>query len=68
MRKWGNFDLERRSGVDGSELALGMGRAEGRMRETGELAKDLWGEKTYQRCAREALPLLVRQAEAGEKI
>ncbi len=38
------------------------------MRETGELAKDLWGEKTYQRRAREALPLLVRQAEAGEKI
>jgi hypothetical protein len=38
------------------------------MSETGESAKDLWGEKTYQRRAREALPLLVRQAEAGEKI
>lgn len=38
------------------------------MRETGELAKDLWGDKTYQRRARVVLPLLVRQAEAGEKI
>ena len=38
------------------------------MRETRELAKGLRSEKTYQQRAREALPLLVRQAEAGEKI
>ncbi len=38
------------------------------MNETAKIAGDLWGDKLYQRRAREALPLLVRQAEAGEDV
>ncbi|MCF2861486.1 hypothetical protein ABMY44_04855 [Pseudoalteromonas sp. Cnat2-41] len=36
--------------------------------ETGEISESFWGDKLYQQRAREALPLLVRQALVGEKI
>lgn len=38
------------------------------MAETAEVAASIWGEKLYQQRARKALPLLVRQAQAGEQI
>lgn len=38
------------------------------MAKTSEVATDLHGNKLYQRRAREALPILVRQAEAGKPI
>jgi len=36
--------------------------------ETAEISESFWGNKLYQQRAREALPLLVRQALVGEKI
>lgn len=36
--------------------------------ETAEVSESFWGDKLYQQRAREALPLLVRQALVGEKI
>lgn len=36
--------------------------------ETAEVSESFWGGKLYQQRAREALPLLVRQALVGEKI
>lgn len=36
--------------------------------ETAEVSESFWGDKLYQQRAREALPLLVRQALMGEKI
>ena len=36
--------------------------------ETAKVAKGIWGDKLYQQRAREALPLLVRQATVGETI
>lgn len=38
------------------------------MAKTSEVATGFHGEKLYQRRAREALPILVRQAEAGKPI
>jgi hypothetical protein len=38
------------------------------MAETARVAEPISGDKLYQQRAREALPLLVRQAEAGEQI
>lgn len=38
------------------------------MGETAKIAGNLWGDKLYQQRAREALPLLVRQAEAGTTV
>ena len=35
---------------------------------TAEISSGLEGDKLYQQRAREALPLLVRQAKAGKKI
>lgn len=36
--------------------------------ETAQLSDTFWGDKLYQQRAREALPLLVRQAVVGETI
>lgn len=38
------------------------------MGENAKIAGNLWGDKLYQQRAREALPLLVRQAEAGTTV
>ena len=38
------------------------------MAETADLAKEILGEKLYQKRARQALPILVRQAEAKAPI
>jgi len=36
--------------------------------ETGQAAEPMWGDKLYQKRARAALPILVRQAIANETI
>lgn len=36
--------------------------------EVARIAKPMFGDKPYQLCARKALPILVRQAQLGEKI
>lgn len=41
---------------------------EGPAIETAKLARPIWGNKSYQARAREALPILVRQALAGQTI
>lgn len=55
--------LRKRSGQLGRLLSKGITNM-----ETAEVSESFWGEKLYQQRAREALPLLVRQALVGEKI